>query len=186
MLGIGLSMDAFAVSVTNGLVVKKLRLRFALKMAFCFGAAQALMPFLGYVLGRSFAQYIVALDHFIAFGLLAFIGGKMIVESLKADCDVANSRDETDMKTLLVMAIATSIDALAAGVGFAFASQTAESLSVLPAVLIIGAETFLLCVAGAYIGRLCGCRLKKGAEIFGGLVLIAIGAKILIEHLIQG
>jgi len=183
LLGLGLSMDAFAVSVTNGLVVKRLRLRFALKMALCFGVAQAVMPFLGYTLGRSFADYIVAIDHFLAFGLLAFIGGKMIIESLKSKCDDECCREETDFRTLMVMAIATSIDALAAGVGFAFASKTPDSLTILPAVAIIGAETFILCTAGAYIGRLFGCKIKKGAEILGGIVLILIGIKILIEHL---
>jgi putative Mn2+ efflux pump MntP len=176
-------MDAFAVSVTNGLVVKKLRLQFALKMAVSFGVAQAVMPFLGYTLGRYFADYIVAIDHFIAFGLLAFIGVKMIIESIKAKGDEDCTREETDMRTLMVMAIATSIDALAAGVGFAFAARTPNSLPILPAVAIIGAETFLLCTAGAYIGRICGSRLKKGAEILGGVVLILIGIKILVEHI---
>lgn len=183
ILGVGLSMDAFAVSVTNGLVVKKLRLQFALKMAFCFGAAQAAMPFIGFVLGKYFADYIVAIDHFLAFGLLAYIGIKMIIEAVKSSDACETGKEEIDMRTLMVLAIATSIDALAAGVSLAFAAKTPDSLPILPAVCIIGVETFIICTAGAYIGRLCGCRIKKGAEILGGVVLILIGIKIVIEHI---
>lgn len=183
LLGVGLSMDAFAVSVTNGLVVKRLRMRFALKMAFFFGVAQAVMPLLGYTLGRGFAEYIVAVDHFIAFGLLSFIGGKMIIESWK-NCDETDYvKEETDNRTLIAMAVATSIDALAAGVGFALAARTPDSMGILPAVGIIGSETFLICTAGAYIGRLCGCKIRRGAEILGGIVLILIGIKVLVEHI---
>jgi putative Mn2+ efflux pump MntP len=183
LLGVGLSMDAFAVSVTNGLIVRRLRFRFAVKMALCFGIAQAVMPFLGYTLGRGFAEYIAAIDHFIAFGLLAFIGIKMILESIKQNSNDECCSDEPDIRTLLIMAIATSIDALAAGVSLALAAQTANSISIVPAVGIIGVVTMVLCLCGAYIGRLCGSRIKKGAGILGGIVLVVIGIKILIEHL---
>lgn len=182
LLGVGLSMDAFAVSVTNGLIVRRLRFRFAAKMALCFGLAQAIMPFLGYTLGRGFAEYITAVDHFIAFGLLAFIGIKMIIESIKQNTEDECCQDEPDIRTLLIMAIATSIDALAAGVSLALAG-TPNSIAIIPAAGLIGLVTASICLCGAYIGRLCGSRIKKGAEILGGFVLVAIGIKILIEHL---
>jgi putative Mn2+ efflux pump MntP len=183
LLGVGLSMDAFAVSVTNGLIVRRLRFVFALKMALCFGIAQAVMPFLGYTLCRGFAKYITAIDHFIAFGLLAFIGIKMVYESIRQNTNDECCQDEPDIRTLLVMAIATSIDALAAGVTLALAAQTASSLAIIPAVGLIGAVTTTICFCGAYIGRLCGSKIKKGAGVLGGFVLVAIGVKILIEHL---
>lgn len=179
LLAVGLSMDAFAVSVTNGLVVERLRFRFALKMAVCFGVAQAVMPLIGYVLGYRLASHIHKLSHIIAFGLLAFVGIKMIIDTMKDCSDDECCRPEPGIRTILLMAIATSIDALAAGVSLAFAPQTPHSISIFSAICMIGIVTTCLCVVGAYLGRLFGCRLKRGAGILGGAALVAIGIKML-------
>lgn len=179
LLGVGLAMDAFAVSVTNGLVVKRLRFRFALKMALCFGIAQAIMPLIGYTLGYRLASHIRIVSHFISFGILAFLGIKMIIETIKDRSDDECCSPEPDTRTILLMAIATSIDALAAGVSLAFAPRNPHSLTIFSAILIIGLITMGLCMVGAYLGRLCGCKIKKGAGILGGAVLVAIGIKML-------
>ena len=179
LLGVGLAMDAFAVSVTNGLVVKRLHFRFVLKMALCFGIAQAIMPLIGYTLGYRLASYIRMVSHIVAFGILAFLGIKMIIDTIKEHSDDECCSPEPDTRTVLLMAIATSIDALAAGVSLAFAPWTPKSLTIFAAICIIGLVTMGLCMVGAYLGRLCGCKIKKGAGILGGGVLITIGIKML-------
>lgn len=179
VLAIGLSMDAFAVSVTNGLVVERLRIRFVLKMALSFGIAQAMMPLIGYILGYRLASHVQMISPIIAFGLLTFVGIKMIIDTIKESSDDECCRPEPDTRTVLLMAVATSIDALAAGVSLAFAPRTAYALSIFSSICIIGIATTSLCTAGAYLGRLCGCKLKKGAGIIGGAVLVAIGIKML-------
>ncbi|MBQ7986140.1 MAG: manganese efflux pump [Clostridia bacterium] len=178
LLGLGLAMDAFSVSVTDGIILKKPRFCGASKIALFFGGFQFLMPVLGYLLGSAFARYITAFDHWLAFCLLGFIGAKMIWESLheKDECDEV--KNPLDTYTLFILAIATSIDALAVGITFA-----TMSVSVLFASTIIGVMTFAICLLGVYLGSWCGNLLGNKAEITGGLVLIGIGLKILIEHL---
>jgi len=177
VIAIGLSMDAFAVSIGKGLSVKKVSIRNALSVGLWFGGFQALMPLIGYYLGISFASLVESFDHWIAFILLAGIGGNMIREALGEDeCDSIDS--SFAFKAMLLMAIATSIDALAAGVSFAFIG-----LNIWWTILTIGLTTFAFSVVGLYIGHIVGHKFHKRAEIFGGLVLIGIGIKILVEHL---
>lgn len=195
MTGIGLSMDAFAVALAKGMSLKKNLLKSALKIALFFGGFQALMPFVGWFAGRYFKDYIESFDHWIAFVLLGSIGGKMIYESFKREneeCslgegDIAKEvsveeesieAKELSNKSLTILAIATSIDALAVGVGFAFLN-----VSIAPAISIIGITTFILCVGAVFIGRKLGCILQKYAELVGGIILILMGIKILIEHI---
>lgn len=181
LIGVSLSMDAFAVAVCQGLCMPKLNLRHGTVIALFFGGFQALMPFLGWVLGSQFARYIESVDHWVAFGLLALIGGNMVREALSPEeeeetaCAVA---DRLDLKRLFMMAVATSIDALAVGVTFAFLR-----VDILPAVLFIGCVTFCLSAAGIRIGNVFGARFKSRAELAGGLILIGMGVKILAEHL---
>ena len=180
LIAIGLSMDAFAVSLCKGLGMKKLNYVHALVIALFFGVFQAVMPLIGWTLGRQFEQYITAVDHWIAFGLLAFIGGKMIWDATHdGEEDACPVDQRLDLKQLTLMAIATSIDALAVGITFAFLQTP-----IVPAVLEIGCVTFGLSFVGVIVGHLFGTRFKKGAEIAGGGVLILIGLKILIEHLL--
>ena len=174
MIAIGLSMDAFAVSICKGLSVSALRIRYILAVGVWFGGFQALMPLLGYLLGVRFRAYIVPVDHWIAFVLLVMIGLNMIRESAEEE---AVSRSFSP-STMLPLAIATSIDALAVGITFAFLQAR-----ILPAVGFIGAATFLVSGFGLWIGRLFGIRYRKRAEICGGIVLIIMGIKILLEHL---
>ena len=172
---VGLSMDAFAVSVCKGLAVEKADARACLTAGIWFGGFQALMPLIGYFLGAQFSSYIASVDHWIAFILLALIGGNMIRESFgEADAQSAS----TSARAMLPLAVATSIDALAVGVTFA----TLE-VAVVPAVCLIGATTFLLSAAGVKIGSIFGARWRVGAEILGGVILILLGFKILLEHL---
>ena len=177
LIGVSLSMDAFAVSVAKGMCVKGNRLRCALTLAFWFGAFQALMPLLGWLSGSLFESFITAIDHWIAFILLALIGGNMIREAIHGkdeeddDCNLALSH-------VLLLAVATSIDAFAVGITFAFLK-----VDVLTSIAIIGITTFVLCFAAVYLGSKLGTILKKYAGIFGGVILILIGARILIEHL---
>ncbi len=194
LIAIGLSMDAFAVSVTNGIIIKDLKISHALKIAMYFGVFQALMPLAGWLAGFQFRDYIISVDHWIAFGLLAFIGGKMIreafdqvdeeAETVEGMCEVAVSTQGTAfenplrMGRLLVLAVATSIDALAVGISFAFLS-----VSIVWSAAVIGLITFAICFAGVYMGNKFGGLLKKKAEIVGGLILIFIGLKILLEHM---
>ena len=177
VIAIGLSMDAFAVAVCKGIKMRPFNIKRALVIALAFGSAQAIMPLIGWFLGKQFESYIVAVDHWIAFGLLAFIGGKMAIESFKKDEEECGC-DKFDIGELIVMAIATSIDALAVGITFAFL-QVSVSL----AVGVIGATTLILCFAGAFIGCKFGSALKSKAELAGGVILVLMGLKILLEHL---
>lgn len=174
LTGIALSMDAFGVAVCKGLKMRRLNYKHTAVIALFFGGFQALMPLLGWLLAKSFDKYVTSFDHWIAFGLLVFIGVKMIYESFNGDDDNCGG---FDVKELFLMAIATSIDALAVGVTFAFD----KSVSIVPAVLIIGVTTFILAAIGVFIGHKFGSRFKNKAEIAGGIILILIGAKILLQ-----
>lgn len=175
MIALGLSMDAFAVSISSGMTIKKLKPRHAAKIGGFFGGFQALMPILGWLLGLGFKDYIEKYDHWIAFVLLAFIGAKMLKEAMEEDCE--NILNPLKNKVLLMLAIATSIDAMAVGVGFAFLK-----VSILSSSAIIGIITFAVCFWGVYLGKRCGCIFKKKAEMAGGIILMLIGFKILVEH----
>ena len=176
LLGVGLSMDAFAVSVCKGLKMRRINYKQALVIALFFGGFQALMPFIGWLLGNGFKQYIEAFDHWVAFVLLVFIGGKMIYDSFKADED--ETGDSFDIKELFVLAIATSIDALAVGITFSFLS-----VNIGFAVSVIGCTTFLISLIGVVIGHKFGSVYQKKAELAGGIILVVIGFRILFEHL---
>ena len=176
ILAVGLSMDAFAVSVCKGLSAGKVKLKHMFACGIWFGGFQALMPLIGYLLGVSFQHLIVKFDHWIAFVLLAIIGVNMIRESFGDDEEELNSAFYP--KAMLPLAVATSIDALAVGVSFAFLQ-----VKIVPAVSLIGVTTFILSGVGVKIGGFCGMKWKKRAEFVGGLILIGIGLKILIEHL---
>ena len=176
VIAIGLSMDAFAVSICKGLSMRKMNWKNAVLAGIYFGGFQSLMPLLGYFLGSRFKDYIVSVDHWIAFILLAIIGISMINESRESDEEI---NDSFDFKTMLVLAIATSIDALAIGVTFAFLS-----VNIVPAVSFIGVITFTLSVIGIKIGNVFGSKFKSKAELAGGFILIIMGIKILIEHLL--
>ena len=176
LIGIGLSMDAFAVSICKGLSMQKIDKKYTLCIGLFFGGFQALMPLTGYLLGSRFSGYIERFDHWIAFVLLAFIGFNMIRE---ARSDEENgSNDRFDFKTMLPLAVATSIDALAVGVTFAFLR-----VNIVPAVSFIGCITFLLSAIGLKAGNIIGAKNRSRAEFAGGLVLILMGIKILLEHL---
>lgn len=183
IIAIGLSMDAFAVSIGKGLSLKKIKLSHYLKVGLWFGGFQALMPLLGYLLGSTFADIVSAFDHWVAFALLALIGGNMIKEACEKDdeeCDCKKKdKNSFGFVTMFTLAVATSIDALAIGVTFAF-----FKVAIIPAIITIGITTFLFSVAGLKIGNLFGCKYKSHAELFGGVILILIGLKILIEHTI--
>lgn len=182
--GFALAMDAFAVSVSAGICVADLRFRHALRAAFAFGFFQFAMPLLGYALGSGFAAYIRAWDHWLAFGLLVLVGAKMIKESFEIRDEASCSEDDLkkknvlDPRTLMVLAVATSIDALAVGV-----SYSVIGAPIWLAAGIIGVVTFALCLVGCEFGKRIGARFERWAEVAGGLALIGIGAKILIEHL---
>lgn len=179
LISVGLAMDAFAVSICKGLNMRRMNNRHAGIIALFFGGFQALMPFFGWILGKQFERYIISIDHWIAFILLAVIGANMIHEAFceedEADTD---SSGHLDLKELLMLAIATSIDALAVGITFAFLQ-----VNILPAVSLIGIITFIIAFAGVHIGHQFGSRYEKKAEIAGGIILILIGLKILLEHL---
>ena len=176
VIGVGLSMDAFAASICKGLSVRTLRPGHVLIAGGWFGLFQALMPLVGYFLGMSFQNAIRQVDHWIAFVLLALIGGNMIREALTGEEGCGD--DRFDMKAMIPLAVATSIDALAVGVTFAFLQ-----VDILPAVLLIGGTTFVLSGLGVVIGNGFGARYQAKAELLGGAVLILIGVKILVEHL---
>lgn len=188
LTGIGLSMDAFAVSICRGLQMRRrVNVKHLLIIAAFFGGFQALMPAIGYLLGSQFKDYIVAIDHWIAFGLLAFIGGKMIYDVIcdmreeKGGCDCCGAQveeDRLDVRQIALMAVATSIDALAVGITFAFLE-----VNLLLAITVIGVTTFALCALGVVVGHKFGSRFKNKASLAGGIVLILIGTKILLEHL---
>ena len=176
ILAIGLSMDAFAVAICKGLSVQKLEIKHMLIVGAYFGGFQALMPAIGYLLGSQFEHLIVSVDHWIAFFLLLFIGGNMIKES--RENDVEDLDDDFGFKTMLLLAIATSIDALAVGVTFAFLR-----VDIVAAVLFIGCITFICSAIGVKLGNVFGAKYKSKAELAGGVILILIGTKILLEHL---
>lgn len=173
ILAVGLSMDAFAVSVCKGLSLGKIKPKHMCIAGAWFGGFQALMPLIGYFLGSFFAEMIEKYDHWVAFVLLALIGGNMIKESFDKDEKVDSSMD---VKSMLLLAIATSIDALAVGVTFAFLQ-----VQIVPAVSFIGVITFIFSAVGVKIGSLFGTKYKSKAELFGGIVLVLIGIKILLE-----
>lgn len=180
----GLAMDAFAVSVTNGAVCKKVTFRFAVKLAFSFGLFQLLMPAAGWLVGKAGEEFISSIDHWIALLLLAYIGIQMLLEAKKEEPEEEEAcRMDVPLKTLLALSIATSIDALATGVILPSAVGASTVQLMLIAVSVIGVITFAICLAGVYIGKKFGTLLSKKAEIAGGLVLILIGLKIFIEHM---
>ena len=177
-LAVGLSMDAFAVSVFKGLSVANVTVRKSLVVGLYFGVFQAVMPLIGYSAATFFADSIIAYNHWVAFALLCFIGGKMIFGSFKNEESPDNKSSSLSPAHMLTLAVATSIDALAVGVSFAFLK-----VSIVPAVLIIGVTTFVFSMTGMKIGSMFGERLKSKAELLGGIILVMIGFKILLEHL---
>lgn len=181
VIGVGLSMDAFAVAVCKGLGMKMVNWRHAFVIALMFGGFQGLMPLIGWALGSQLTSLIEPVDHWIAFVLLAFIGGKMLWDAFRGDdgCETCGCAEEKlDMRELLMMAVATSIDALAVGVTFAFLG-----VNVMAAVVVIGVTTFALSFVGVVVGNRFGARFEKPATVAGGVVLVLIGLKILLEHL---
>lgn len=181
ILAVGLSMDAFAVSVCKGLAVQKVGIKECCIVGAWFGGFQALMPLTGYLLGTQFRNYITSIDHWIAFVLLAIIGINMIRESRERDDDKAVCPKEENpfaFRSMLMLAIATSIDALAVGITLAFLN-----VALVPSVTFIGATTFVISAVGIRIGNIFGIKYKSKAELAGGVILICIGLKILLEHL---
>lgn len=179
LIAVGLSMDAFAVSVCKGLSAGKLQWRHYLIVGVWFGGFQALMPTLGYFLGSTFEKYITSFDHWIAFVLLAVIGGNMLREGLSKDEDEEQGDASFSFRTMFLLAVATSIDALAVGITFALLPD----VHIAAAVGIIGGITFVLSAAGLKVGNIFGLKYKSKAEIVGGVILILMGIKILLEHL---
>lgn len=180
LIGVGLSMDAFAVSICKGLGMSRLNMRQAAVISLFFGGFQALMPLIGWALGSQLTDFITPIDHWIAFGLLAFVGGKMLWNAFHEDDEDegVQTDEKLDLKELLMLAIATSIDALAVGITFAFLQ-----VAIVPSITIIGLTTFVISFAGVAVGHFFGARFEKPATIVGGVVLILIGVKILLEHL---
>jgi putative Mn2+ efflux pump MntP len=177
-IAVGLSMDAFAVAICKGLSMKKMDYRQAILTGCFFGGFQALMPLLGFLLATQFKEYITAVDHWVALVLLASIGINMIRESREEKCE--NVGNDFNVKRMLILSLATSIDALAVGVTFAFLD-----VKILPAVLIIGVTTFIFSFAGVKIGNVFGAKFKSKAELAGGIILIAMGLKIFLEHILS-
>ena len=179
-LALGLSMDAFAVSVTSGFVIKELKFGSAFRIALFFGVFQAVMPVIGWASGLSFVSYIQIVDHWVVFALLGFIGSKMIIESrsLKKESECKNC---LHLPTLIFLSFATSIDALAIGFSFAFLR-----VSIFMPVALIGGITFIVCLSGVYLGKKVGHIFENRIEMIGGIVLFGIGLKILVEHLVRG
>ena len=182
LLALGVSMDAFAVSICKGLAMKKATLREGAICGAWFGGFQALMPLIGFFLGTLFAEAIQAVDHWVAFALLAFIGANMLKEAFEKEecgcCECDNSAD-LSVKTMFVMAVATSIDALAVGISLAMAGN----VSIVSAVLLIGVFTFAMSAIGVKVGNVFGSKFEKKAQLAGGVILILLGIKILLEHL---
>ena len=178
-LSLGLAADAFAVAISSGLAIKHMKVNKALKIALFFGGFQALMPVIGWLIGLSFSSWITPIDHWIAFGLLSFIGGKMIYESLQSE-ECEKKFNPLDTGTLITLSVATSIDALAVGIGFAVLKD-----SIALAVTAIGCITFFLAFAGVFIGHKCGNLFANKIEILGGAILIFIGSRILFMHLTE-
>ena len=183
LVGIGLSMDAFAVAICKGLAMPTINKKQTLLLAAYFGVFQALMPLTGWLLGSQFARHVTKMAPWIAFVLLAWIGGNMIRESRAGDKEDEEqpSNGEVRHRELLVLAVATSIDALAVGVTF---SMVELSVSIGLAVALIGCTTFLISLGGVYVGSVFGARYKSRAELVGGAILILIGVKVLLEHLL--
>lgn len=174
-------MDAFAVSVCKGLGMHRVNYAHALVIALFFGVFQGLMPVIGWLVGSTFAAYVTAVDHWIAFALLAFVGGKMLWDAFHdggEEADDETSTQKLDLRELFMLAIAISIDALAVGISFSFLQ-----IDIVAAALIIGCTTFVLSLVGVVVGNRFGARFEKPSQVAGGIVLIAIGLKILLEHL---
>lgn len=188
LLAVGLSMDAFAVSIGNGLTMKKSSIKAALAIALSFGLFQALMPTVGYFLGSTFENVIKEFDHYIALLFLGFIGGKMIFDGIKEIREKRNGKGEEEKPfklsfgTLLIQAVATSIDALIVGVSFA----ALPDVNIWAAVSLIGVTTFTISIFGVFFGKKFGQLLGSKAEIFGGLILVGIGIKVFVEHMFFG
>jgi len=178
ILAVGLSMDAFAVAICAGLTMDKVSIKKALTVGVYFGVFQAGMPLIGYLLASLFAERILAYGDWIAFVLLSFLGGKMIFDSLKNEGNTDTREQSLKLKTMLPLAIATSIDALAVGVSFAFLQ-----INIVPAVIIIGVTTLVISMAGVKIGGIFGTKFKSKAQFAGGVILVLIGLRILLEHL---
>ena len=176
LIGVGLAMDAFAVSICKGLSMKKLNYNKSLTIALYFSIFQAIMPLIGYLIGSTFETFITSIDHWLAFILLGIIGINMLKEAMSENSD--NINDKIDFKTMSVLALATSIDALTIGITFAFLKT-----NILSNILTIGITTFVITFIGTMIGNKFGSKYEKNAQIFGGLILILMGLKILIEHL---
>ena len=176
IIALGLAMDAFAVSICKGLSMNKFKLKNVIIIALYFGIFQAIMPIIGYFLGSTFSVFVKKIDHWIAFILLLLIGGNMIKESTDDEFDKRN--DKVDLKTMIILAIATSIDALTIGITFAF-----FELNIFQTIIIIGVITFILSALGVIIGNKFGDKFHNKAEFIGGIILIIIGLKILLEHL---
>lgn len=182
LIAVGLSMDAFAIALCKGLCMRRINYRHAVTIALFFGGFQGLMPLIGWILGKQFEQYITPVDHWIAFVLLGYIGGKMIWDALHEESEgegaACELEEKLDLKELSLMAVATSVDALAVGITFAFLQ-----VQIVPAVAAIGLITFALSFAGVIVGNKFGNRFQSKAQIIGGAALIFIGTKILLEHL---
>jgi putative Mn2+ efflux pump MntP len=180
LMGVGLAMDAFAVSICKGLAMRKVNKKQALVIGLFFGGFQALMPFIGWLFGSQFDKYITGIDHWIAFVLLAFIGGKMMLEAVRPEEEEAVEEMDPplDLKEMFMLAVATSIDALAVGVTFAFLDYP-----IIEAISIIGVTTFFISIGGVYVGNFFGSRYKNKAEFAGGLILVLLGVRILLTHL---
>ena len=179
LLSVGLSMDACAVSICKGLSMKKASLKAGAVCGAWFGGFQALMPVIGFFLGTMFADAIESFDHWVAFGLLAIIGANMLKEAFEKGCECENCDADLSFKTMLVMAVATSIDALAVGISLAMAGD----VNIWVAMSLIGVVTFALSAAGVKIGSIFGSRFEKKAQLAGGIILVLLGVKILLEHL---
>lgn len=177
LLSIGLAMDAFAVSICKGISMKRMNWRKALIIGMYFGGFQALMPVIGYFLGTAFESIITNIDHWVAFILLGIIGGNMIKEAFEDESE--NCNDDVGFKTMIMLAIATSIDALAVGITFAFLK-----VNLIAAISMIGVITFVLSVIGTKIGNRFGDKYESKAELVGGVILVLLGIKILLEHLL--
>lgn len=178
LIALGVSADAFAVALGKGLGMRRFDVRSAIIIALTFGFFQAVMPLIGWLVGSTFEQLITEFDHWVTFALLALVGGKMLWEAF-AGGDGEDDGHRLKVRELLVLAIATSVDALAVGIGFAFLD-----VDIVPTVALIGGITAVLTFIGVYVGHRAGVRFKKPAEIAGGLILIAIGVKILFDHLL--
>ncbi len=180
LIGVGLSMDAFAVSICKGLAMRKVNKKQAVVIGLFFGGFQALMPFLGWLLGSQFERYITSIDHWIAFILLGLIGGKMMMEAVKKEEteEIKQMDPPLDLKEMFLLAVATSIDALAVGITFAFLQYP-----IVEAISVIGVTTFAISIGGVYVGNFFGNKYKSKAEFVGGLILVLIGLRILLTHL---